>query len=103
MLRCGVPNCWRRCRLPLILGMGRPLETAQRTAILAVALGRAAGLAPRDLKDAYHLAFLRFVGCTADAPLAAAILGATRSPRGAGWRRSTGARRPTSCACSRAT
>src|SRR5436190_14162336 len=55
--------------------MGQPLETAQRTAILAVALGRAAGLAARDLKDAYYVAFLRFVGCTADAPLAAAILG----------------------------
>ena len=57
------------------LGVGQPLETAQRTAILTVALGRAAGLALRDLKDAYYVAFLRFVGCTADAALAAAILG----------------------------
>jgi HD-GYP domain-containing protein (c-di-GMP phosphodiesterase class II)/DNA-binding CsgD family transcriptional regulator len=57
------------------LGMGQPLENAQRTAILAVALGRAAGVAPRDLKDAYYLAFLRYVGCTADAPIAADVFG----------------------------
>jgi HD-GYP domain-containing protein (c-di-GMP phosphodiesterase class II) len=57
------------------LGMGQPFENAQRTAILTVALGRAAELAPRDLKDAYYLAFLRNVGCTADAPIAADVFG----------------------------
>ncbi|HMF43356.1 MAG TPA: HD domain-containing phosphohydrolase [Polyangia bacterium] len=57
------------------LGMGQPLENAQRTAILAVALGRGADLPPRDLKDAYYLAFLRYVGCTADAPIAADVFG----------------------------
>ena len=56
-------------------GMGHPLENAQRTAILTVALGRAADVSARDLKDAYVLAFLRYVGCTADAPIAAAIFG----------------------------
>ncbi|HEY7375476.1 MAG TPA: HD domain-containing phosphohydrolase [Polyangia bacterium] len=55
--------------------MGQPPESAQRTAILTVALGRAAELSARDLKDAYYLAFLRNVGCTADAPLAADVLG----------------------------
>jgi HD-GYP domain-containing protein (c-di-GMP phosphodiesterase class II) len=55
--------------------MGRPLEGAQRTAIVAVALGRAAELPARDLKDAYYLAFLRYVGCTADAPIAADVFG----------------------------
>jgi len=55
--------------------MGQPLENAQRTAILTVAIGRAAGVAPRDLKDAYYLAFLRYVGCTADAPIAADVFG----------------------------
>ena len=55
--------------------MGQPLENAQRTAILTVALGRAAELAARDLKDAYVLAFLRHVGCTADAPIAADVFG----------------------------
>jgi len=57
------------------LGMGQPLENAQRTAIVTVALGRAADLSARDLKDAYYLAFLRFVGCTADAPIAADVFG----------------------------
>jgi HD-GYP domain-containing protein (c-di-GMP phosphodiesterase class II) len=57
------------------LGMGQPLENAQRTAIVTVALGRAAELAVRDLKDAYVLAFLRHVGCTADAPIAADVFG----------------------------
>jgi HD-GYP domain-containing protein (c-di-GMP phosphodiesterase class II) len=57
------------------LGVGQPLENAQRTAIVAVALGRAAELAARDLKDAYVLAFLRQVGCTADAPIAADVFG----------------------------
>ena len=57
------------------LGMGQPLENAQRTAILTVAIGRAAGVSPRDLKDAYYLAFLRYVGCTADAPIAADVFG----------------------------
>jgi HD-GYP domain-containing protein (c-di-GMP phosphodiesterase class II) len=57
------------------LGMGQPLENAQRTAILTVALGRAAELTLRDLKDAYYLAFLRYVGCTADAPIEANVLG----------------------------
>lgn len=57
------------------LGMGQPLENAQRTAIVSVALGRAADLAPRDLKDAYYLSFLRYVGCTADAPIAADVCG----------------------------
>src|SRR5262245_62468890 len=55
--------------------MGQPLENAQRTAILTVAIGRAGELAPRDLKDAYYLAFLRYVGCTADAPIAADVFG----------------------------
>jgi len=57
------------------LGTGQPIENAQRTAILTVALGRAAELAPRDLKDAYYLAFLRNVGCTADAPIEAELFG----------------------------
>ena len=57
------------------LGMGQPLESAQRTAIVTVALGRVAGLGARELKDAYYVAFLRYVGCTADAPIAAAVFG----------------------------
>ena len=57
------------------LGTGLPLENAQRTAILTVALGRAAEVTSRDLKDAYYLALLRYVGCTADAPIEADVFG----------------------------
>jgi HD-GYP domain-containing protein (c-di-GMP phosphodiesterase class II) len=57
------------------LGMGRPLESTVRTAILAVRLGAAAGLATRDLKDVYQVALLRHTGCTADAPAVAAAMG----------------------------
>jgi HD-GYP domain-containing protein (c-di-GMP phosphodiesterase class II) len=55
--------------------MGRPLESALRTAIVAVRLGAAAGLAPRDLKDVYQVALLRYSGCTADAPAVAHAMG----------------------------
>lgn len=57
------------------LGMGQPLGSAQRSAILAMRIGSAAGLAARDLKDAYFVALLRDVGCTADAPVAADLFG----------------------------
>jgi HD-GYP domain-containing protein (c-di-GMP phosphodiesterase class II) len=57
------------------LGMGRPPESAQRAAIVTVALARAVGLGGRELKDAYYVAFLRYVGCTADASRAAEVLG----------------------------
>ena len=55
--------------------MGQPLESAQRCAIVAMQVGAAAGLAPRDLKDAYFVALLRHVGCTADAPATADLFG----------------------------
>ena len=58
------------------LGMGQPLESAQRTRDpeRRARDGRP-GSAARDLKDAYYVAFLRHVGCTADAPIAAAVFG----------------------------
>ena len=77
------------------LGMGQPLESAQRTAILTVALGRAAGLRARELKDAYYLAFLRYVGCTADAPIAAAVFGGDEIAARGWLALSTGASRRT--------
>jgi len=42
-----------------------PPEKTMRTAALAVALGRRAGLGPDALRDAYWVALFRFVGCTA--------------------------------------
>lgn len=47
------------------LGLGVPAETVQRTALVAVRLARAAGLDEGDVVAAYHLALLRYVGCTA--------------------------------------
>jgi HD-GYP domain-containing protein (c-di-GMP phosphodiesterase class II) len=44
---------------------GVPPETALRTAIVAAALGRAAGLDGQALHDAYLTGLLRFLGCTA--------------------------------------
>ena len=55
--------------------MGQPLESAHRSAILAMKVGAAVGLATRDLKDAYFVALLRHVGCTADAPATADLFG----------------------------
>ena len=49
------------------LGMGQPMEHALRTCLLSVEAGRELGLGSDVLSDAYYLALLRFVGCTADA------------------------------------
>jgi HD-GYP domain-containing protein (c-di-GMP phosphodiesterase class II) len=57
------------------LGMGQPPQYALRSCLLAIRLGGALGLDEDDLNDVYYLALLRFAGCTADAPLAAAAFG----------------------------
>jgi HD-GYP domain-containing protein (c-di-GMP phosphodiesterase class II) len=57
------------------LGIGQPMQYALRSSLLAVHLGEALGLSDEELADAYYLALLRFAGCTADAPLAAAAFG----------------------------
>src|SRR5689334_19338513 len=44
---------------------GFPQEKVLRTAILATEIGRRAGLDQADLRDAYYVAILRFLGCTA--------------------------------------
>jgi len=44
---------------------GVPPETALRTALVAVSIGRAAGFDEETLRDAYYAALLRFLGCTA--------------------------------------
>src|SRR5579884_3736414 len=55
------------------LGMGQPMEQALRTCLLGLA--ERLGLGPRDLGELYYVALLRFLGCTADAHEAAAVLG----------------------------
>lgn len=57
------------------LGMGQPLEQALRTCLLAMALGRRAGLGEAELADIYYVALLRFLGCTADAHEWATLVG----------------------------
>ena len=49
------------------LGTGQPLEHALRTCLLSMELSRRSGVASDRLADVYHVALLRFVGCTADA------------------------------------
>ena len=39
-------------------------ETAVRTSVIAVRLGRAAGLSPDELRDCYYAGLLRYLGCT---------------------------------------
>lgn len=57
------------------LGMGQPLEQALRTCLLATAAGNELGLDRAARADAYYLALLRFVGCTADAHEVSALVG----------------------------
>ena len=57
------------------LDVGQPLEHALRTCLLALRLGRAYGLAEEVLVDIYYLALVRYVGCTANQHVDAAVLG----------------------------
>lgn len=57
------------------LGMGQPLEYGLTSCILAMRLGEAAGLPAADLRAAYYLALLRYVGCNAGTHEMAALFG----------------------------
>jgi putative nucleotidyltransferase with HDIG domain len=48
------------------LGMGQPMSQAQRTCLLALAIGRVLAFPERDLADTYYTTLLRCVGCTSD-------------------------------------
>jgi DNA-binding CsgD family transcriptional regulator len=50
--------------LAIDLGLGLPMQTVLRTALIAVRLARAGGLDEADVAAAYYLAILRFVGCS---------------------------------------
>jgi hypothetical protein len=47
------------------LGNGQPLEKALRGSLLAVRIGQELGLKDQDLSDAYYVAMLGGLGCTA--------------------------------------
>lgn len=49
------------------LGTGQPLEHGLRTCRLSVYVAEALGLADADRSCVYHVALLRFLGCTSDA------------------------------------
>jgi HD-GYP domain-containing protein (c-di-GMP phosphodiesterase class II) len=63
------------------LGMGQPMEYAMRSCVLAVRLGQAAQLDETCLSQVFYVALLRFVGCMADAPLAAETFGDEKATR----------------------
>jgi hypothetical protein len=64
-------------------GMGHPADLALRTAALTADFGLRLGLDAVTRADAYHLALLRFSGCTADTHLAADAFGDEVTMRGA--------------------
>lgn len=57
------------------LAMGQPMEHAMATSVVAVRLGRLAGLTPPQLRDTYYQALLRYVGCNADVAWLASLAG----------------------------
>lgn len=57
------------------LGTGQPLEHGLRTCWSAVAAAGALGLGLEERSCVYHVALLRFLGCTADASETAALVG----------------------------
>jgi HD-GYP domain-containing protein (c-di-GMP phosphodiesterase class II)/DNA-binding CsgD family transcriptional regulator len=57
------------------LGMGQPLGHAIRCCVLGTGLAEACGLGPAQRADVFHVALLRYIGCTADAAEVAAFAG----------------------------
>ncbi|MPY80193.1 MAG: HD domain-containing protein [Actinophytocola sp.] len=57
------------------LGTGQPIEHTLRSCLLAQELARRCALTDDETADAYYLALLRFIGCTADASDTAAAVG----------------------------
>ena len=57
------------------LGTGQPLEHGLRTCWLSLAVAEALGLDAATRSCVYHVALLRFLGCTSDASETAALAG----------------------------
>ena len=57
------------------VGHDQPLEKSLRNAVVATRLGMEIGLGREDLSDAYYVALLRSMGCTANAHESAALMG----------------------------
>jgi HD-GYP domain-containing protein (c-di-GMP phosphodiesterase class II)/DNA-binding CsgD family transcriptional regulator len=61
--------------LAIDLGMGVPLHSMLRSAVVSVRLGEVLGLDGEDLAQIYYVALLRWIGCTSDASPSAAAFG----------------------------
>jgi HD-GYP domain-containing protein (c-di-GMP phosphodiesterase class II) len=57
------------------LGTGQPLEQGLRTCWLSLQVAESLGLDPAERSCVYHVALLRFLGCTSDASEAAELAG----------------------------
>jgi HD-GYP domain-containing protein (c-di-GMP phosphodiesterase class II) len=57
------------------LGTGQPLGHALRTCTIAVAVAKAMGCAPEEVRTVHQFALLRFLGCTSDSAETAALAG----------------------------
>lgn len=57
------------------LGTGQPLEHGLRTCLLSLSAGRSLGLGGAELSSVFHVALLRFAGCTSDASEMAVVAG----------------------------
>jgi hypothetical protein len=64
-------------------GMGMPVEHGLRSAAVAVRVGEVAGASDSELADAFYLALVRYMGCTADSDLATDVMGDEIAVRGA--------------------
>ena len=61
--------------LVIDLGLGQPVEHALRSAVIGARIGEPLGLSTEDRPDAFYIALLRFVGCTAAAHEMAEVMG----------------------------
>ena len=57
------------------LGMGQPMDSVLLSAVLGVRLASLFGVSDAELSEVYYVALLRFVGCNADAHVAAETFG----------------------------
>lgn len=57
------------------VGMARPEDTAERTALAAHRIATLAGHTQRHIRDAVYVSLLRYAGCTADASASASLTG----------------------------
>jgi HD-GYP domain-containing protein (c-di-GMP phosphodiesterase class II) len=57
------------------LAMGQPVEFALKSCVLGMRLGEALGLGDEELREIYHHALLRYIGCNAETYAMVALFG----------------------------